>query len=122
MGEEHCGAFDPLCVICAASYRYLAGFDQVAIWTIGISSIGRLQPAVATFVHYPGNAVGFTEIGEASIVRAVWVDARMEHAAPATIGSLRRISLTVTPRLDPTKTLKGTIRRSKSPFANPLNN
>jgi len=34
----------------------------------------------------------------------------------------RKISLTVTPRLDPTKTVKGTIRRAKSPFANPLNN
>ena len=34
----------------------------------------------------------------------------------------RKISLTVTPRLDPTKTVKGTIRRAKSPFSNPLNN
>jgi Tfp pilus assembly protein PilV len=33
----------------------------------------------------------------------------------------RKISLTVTPRLDPTKTMKTTIRRAKSPFANPLN-
>jgi Tfp pilus assembly protein PilV len=33
----------------------------------------------------------------------------------------RKISLTVTPRLDPTKTQKATIRRSKSPFSNPLN-
>lgn len=33
-----------------------------------------------------------------------------------------KVSLTVTPRLDPTKTMKGTIRRSKSPFMNPLNN
>ena len=34
----------------------------------------------------------------------------------------RKISLTVTPRLDPTKTQKATIRRGKSPFSNPLNN
>jgi hypothetical protein len=34
----------------------------------------------------------------------------------------KKISLTVTPRLDPTHTQKATIRRSKSPFANPLNN
>ena len=33
-----------------------------------------------------------------------------------------KISLTVTPRLDPTHTQKATIRRSKAPFANPLNN
>ena len=33
----------------------------------------------------------------------------------------RKISLTLTPRLDPTKIQKATIRRSKSPFANPLN-
>jgi Tfp pilus assembly protein PilV len=33
----------------------------------------------------------------------------------------RKISLTVTPRLDPTKTQKATIRRAKSPFTNPLN-
>ena len=34
----------------------------------------------------------------------------------------KKISVTVTPRLDPTKTLKTTIRRGKSPFSNPLNN
>jgi prepilin-type N-terminal cleavage/methylation domain-containing protein len=34
----------------------------------------------------------------------------------------RKITLTVTPRLDPTKTQKQTIRRFKSPFSNPLNN
>jgi hypothetical protein len=34
----------------------------------------------------------------------------------------RKISLTVTPRLDPTHIQKATIRRGKSPFANPLNN
>jgi Tfp pilus assembly protein PilV len=34
----------------------------------------------------------------------------------------RKISLTVTPRLDPTHTQKATIRRAKSPFSNPLNN
>ena len=34
----------------------------------------------------------------------------------------RKIVLTVTPRLDPTKTQKTTIRRAKSPFMNPLNN
>jgi Tfp pilus assembly protein PilV len=33
----------------------------------------------------------------------------------------RKISLTVTPRLDPTKTQQATIRRAKSPFSNPLN-
>ncbi len=33
----------------------------------------------------------------------------------------RKVLLTVTPRLDPTKTQKATIRRSKSPFSNPLN-
>jgi Tfp pilus assembly protein PilV len=33
----------------------------------------------------------------------------------------RKISLTVTPRLDPTKIQMATIRRSKSPFSNPLN-
>jgi len=33
----------------------------------------------------------------------------------------RKISLTLTPRLDPTKTQKVTIRRAKSPFSNPLN-
>ena len=33
----------------------------------------------------------------------------------------RKVSLTVTPRLDPTRTQKATIRRGKSPFANPLN-
>jgi Tfp pilus assembly protein PilV len=33
----------------------------------------------------------------------------------------RKIALTLTPRLDPTRTQKATIRRSKSPFANPFN-
>jgi hypothetical protein len=33
----------------------------------------------------------------------------------------RKIKLTVTPRLDATKTQTATIRRAKSPFANPLN-
>jgi Tfp pilus assembly protein PilV len=33
----------------------------------------------------------------------------------------RKISLTVTPRKDPTHTQKATIRRAKSPFSNPLN-
>ena len=33
----------------------------------------------------------------------------------------RKISLTVTPRLDPTHSMKATIRRAKSPFSNPLN-
>ena len=33
----------------------------------------------------------------------------------------RDITLTVTPRLAPTSTQTGTIRRSKSPFVNPLN-
>jgi Tfp pilus assembly protein PilV len=34
----------------------------------------------------------------------------------------KKITLTVTPRLDPTKTQTQTIRRYKSPFSNPLNN
>jgi len=34
----------------------------------------------------------------------------------------RKISLTVTSSTDATKALKGTIRRAKSPFSNPLNN
>jgi hypothetical protein len=33
-----------------------------------------------------------------------------------------KIKLTVTPRLDPTKTQTTIIRRAKSPFSNPLNN
>jgi Tfp pilus assembly protein PilV len=57
--------------------------------------------------------------GQGYYVWAYTVDP--ESVSTSARARYRKISLTVTPRLDPTKTQKATIRRAKSPFTNPLN-
>lgn len=52
---------------------------------------------MVAFLQHPGIAVGVAEIGEARVIGAVRVEAREKAAAPAAVGVLCRILLTVTP-------------------------
>jgi prepilin-type N-terminal cleavage/methylation domain-containing protein len=60
-----------------------------------------------------------TKVGQGYYVWTYTVDA--ESISVSKRAKYRKITLTVTPRLDPTKAQTSTIRRSKSPYQNPLN-
>lgn len=59
-----------------------------------------------------------TQVGQGYYVWSYTVDA--ESLSVSGRARYRKITLTVTPRLDPTATQTTTIRRSKSPYQNPL--
>ena len=59
-----------------------------------------------------------TKVGQGYYVWSYTVDA--ESLSVSGRARYRKITLTVTPRLDPTATQTTTIRRSKSPYQNPL--
>jgi Tfp pilus assembly protein PilV len=60
-----------------------------------------------------------TKVGQGYYVWTYTVDA--ESLSVSKRARYRKITLTVTPRLDPTRTQKTIIRRSKAPYQNPLN-
>jgi len=60
------------------------------------------------------------KVGQGYYVWTYTVDA--ESLSTSGRQRYRKISLTVTPRLEPTSSQTSTIRRFKSPFSNPLNN
>ena len=59
-----------------------------------------------------------TQVGQGYYVWSYTVDA--ESLSVSGRARYRKITLTMTPRLDPTATQTTTIRRSKSPYQNPL--
>ena len=60
-----------------------------------------------------------TQVGQGYYVWTYTVDA--ESLSVSKRARYRKITLTVTPRLDPTRTQSTIIRRSKAPYQNPLN-
>jgi Tfp pilus assembly protein PilV len=60
-----------------------------------------------------------TKVGQGYYVWSYTVDA--ESLSVSKRARYRKITLTVTPRLDPTAKQTTTIRRAKSPYQNPLN-